>query len=324
MKNKVSVVGIAVIVIAVFACVSYFFFMGKGPSQETISTMNEVISLVDDFQKSVIKIDYKNKTKEEIDGKLKELKEIAQDSLQGLDRLDGKIQDSGDVYALPVKESIMKSRKYIENFVTLVEKGNIIKADHISMGNVMCNQISSATLALRIVGSPDQGDVSQTLSTAYGMVEAAEKRNKIASIKNAVHIQPVSNSYWSNPDYRPYYDEIRSIIADYSDGRKILNRVITDYDRGMLSQRDVEDWSKELQRRRALIERLDSVRLQIPSDTIYKEHHTVLYNMISDAISVMEDFGNCQNSGTRGALGRLSKRNSEIMDRTLKPFYGIR
>ena len=112
-------------------------------------------------------------------------------------------------------------------------------------------------------------------------------------------------------------------MAEYSNGRKNLSRVLSHYDQGILNSNDRNQWNIELNKRRELLNRINSLSGQIPPYSIYKEHHSLLQQMLSNAIDAMENFANNENSSNRSYISSVSSKNSAIMNR-LKRFYGVR
>lgn len=325
MKSRNSVIAVIVLVIAI-AFGAYFVTKSNLANKERAqlsAAFSEMIGIVEDFHAQI-----KTNLSPSVAGKpalqkeLSRMKDFSEQSCKKLGKLEAKIFAVNSKEANATKETIEKSEKYIASYAEWATL-RVNKEDLRAAADSMLRSIDLVKDKLNVYGSPDEGDVSKAINNADKLVSNFQKAgNASSSIKGRPGTVPV-NDYWANVAYSSYYRSMKSILADYDKGRKVLNTVIDHYDRGVLTSFDQKNWCSELERRKDLRHRLSDIRLDIPPGSIYETHHRYVDEMLLGAIVAMEEFADSENSYTRRKLHDLSVENTAIMKK-IKPFYGLR
>ena len=252
---------------------------------------------------------------------LRQAKEKAKSASEKLRRIESEAQKMSDTKSLVLQEAIEKADKYfigIQTYTNLAIDTPTLNAK----ADSMLREIEKFRQEANVYGSPDEGDTKEVIGKldkiATNFKQGKSKKVAIATIP-AGYV-----SYWSNPIYTDYYSAIRSIVDRYSSGRRTLATVLGHYDKNQYTAIDSRNWSEQLNFRRNLLVELNNLESQIPpAGSIYRQHHDLLYSMISNACQSMDNFQNNSSSVNRREISVVSNTNNRIMAR-LKAFYGIR
>lgn len=314
------VVAIVVLLLAFFVCRYYLANKDRTENKEVFLA---AILSVEKFHNDLkdIRLGLKSKDAQEIE--LGMMKRKSDDAKEALQDLKVKSYSRQGQLANAVNEVIEKSERYIVGFSDYASQ-KISKEALIDKGEDMIASISTAKILLGVPGSPGSGDVTDAIDRSTKLVGMYQKTTTAVLAKADPGLAITEGSdYWADSEYSDYRNRIIGIIADYNQGRKMLGRVMNNYDQGMLTNQDRASWSDELNRRRSLLRELDDVWYSIPKGTVYASHHRLVSQMLRNAISAMENFQNCENSYSRDKLHRISDENNAIMAK-LRAFYGIR
>lgn len=114
-----------------------------------------------------------------------------------------------------------------------------------------------------------------------------------------------------------------AIVAEYSIGRRQLEQVLSHYDNGALTDTDRAKWQAELNRRRQLLAELEKLSANLPAGAQERRRCDQLKQILTSAISIMEQFAANESSANRAKLSSVSRRNSQTL-RSLKKYYRVR
>lgn len=322
-KSALIIVGCAIVFIAIGFIATNQVIKQKQTTKQ-INIYKNLITIIDTFHTEIKTLSPSVTGKTQLQEELRKMKIFAQGSREKIRHLAVEGNSAG---SLPLIEMIEKTDKYISEFEQLANlstTSETLKARSETM-LLALKEFKSNT---ETFGSPDKGDTTETIDRATKLSRKFDSSRKSVglssgSIKSPSERVIVVGNYWSNPEYSDYRQQIFQIVAEYSSGRTNLTRVLSHYDKQMFSDIDRAQWNIELNKRRVLLSRINSLSSQIPPYSIYKEHHSLLKQMLENAIGAMENFANNENSSNRIYLSQISSRNSAIMNR-LKRFYGIR
>ena len=275
-----------------------------------------LVEHLDDFHRNIRTLSA-SATGSEAQEELRKMKEYAGFARDKIHSLDVKTSSLNGFEVVPLREAIAKVDKYLAGYEDLANL-SISQESLKAKAEAALESLEEFRRASNLFGSPDKGDIAEAISRG---TKLAKNLSKGPQLKRPTVI--VASPYWSNPVYAGYHEAIQGIVASYSAGRKTLSRVLTHYDAGVFSDRDITDWQRELNRRRELLRQLDNIAGMMPPGSIYERHHTLLRSMLESAIEAMERFANSQNVATRKYLSAVSRSNTAIMNQ-LKRFYGIR
>ncbi|KKP88342.1 MAG: hypothetical protein UR93_C0016G0007 [Berkelbacteria bacterium GW2011_GWA2_35_9] len=324
MKKRALFITGSVIILVAVGFFSTNLVIKQNQKEKQIYIYKNLITLIDSFHTEIKTLSPSVNGKDQLQEELRKMKTYAQGTK---DRVKYLSMEASNVNSLALNESIEKTDKYLSGFEQLANLS--ITRDALSAkSDSMLKMLEHFRLTAQVYGSPDEGDTTEAIDRAFKLSTNFDKARK--SIHLAENSPKISNdrvivvgNYWTNPEYSDYRQQIFQIVAEYSNGRKNLSRVLSHYDKGILNDNDRSQWSTELNKRRNLLNRINSLSDQIPPYSIYKDHHNLLQQMLSNAVEAMENFANNENSSTRRYLSFVSSKNTAIMNR-LKRFYGIR
>ena len=324
MKNSPKkIIGGVIILIAIGFIITNLTIK-QNQKEKQIYIYKNLITQIDSFHTEIKTLSPSVSEKDQLQEELRKMKTYAQGTKDKVKYLS---MEASNANSLALNESIEKTNKYLSGFEQLANLS--ITQDALkAKSDSMLKTLENFRLTAQVYGSPDEGDTTEAIDRAFKLSNSFDKARK--SIRLAGDTPKINNdrvivvgNYWTNPEYSDYRQQIFQIVAEYSNGRKSLSRVLLHYDKGILNDNDRSQWSTELNKRRDLLNRINSLSDQIPPYSIYKEHHNLLQQMLSYAIEAMENFANNENSSNRRYLSYISSKNTTIMNR-LKRFYGIR
>lgn len=284
----------------------------------------DLARLLDEFHEKMRDLTISSPNKDLLTEQASKAHRIAEDTSEKITELKARaLIVKGNTLAL--QNAVEKSAKYVRSYPDYIHR-SISKERLIERAEVMLEHLDACRTLLNQAGSIDKSDTGTAIDRLTLLVENLKKANKgltsgLTSAGKTVIV--ISSPYWTNPTYSDYQENIRQIVASYSSGRSVLARVLFHYDRGIISGQDRSDWAIELGRRRSLLGQLNNLKGEIPSGSIYREHHQLLQSMLIAAVGGMEQFASHESSSSRYDLSAISRHNSTIMNR-LKAFYGIR
>lgn len=317
MKNKVIGWGVVFVVVCVGAFLLSVQRTNRQKTEQQAAITQALVAIVNDFHTEIGEILPTGDRAQSME-KLNTVKAKAATAREGLNDLKARAYVLGDEAWL-LHDALKRSDNYLKRFEGLVEKSASAK-NMTDAAEEMTQCLSRLSTTVHAADCPGKSDTGT----------AIERCQKIAAnyfapiVTKPTQMIEASSRYWSNPSYTGYHQAIRSIVAEYVAGRRVLSTVLTHYDRGTLTYDDRRSWSREIERRQLLLERLDSIYRTIPPGSVYDDHHGVLRGMLQDALAAMEAFAQNESYNTRRQLSRVSEINTRIMNTRLKPFYGIR
>uniref|UniRef100_A0A7V3JAS8 Uncharacterized protein n=1 Tax=candidate division CPR3 bacterium TaxID=2268181 RepID=A0A7V3JAS8_UNCC3 len=321
MKNWVIAVAIVVILAVGAGC--WFYITNKHQREIEAQGLiyDDLVKEIDNLHKDFGNLLISSSSKDILTREASKVCQIAEDTRDEITKLKSRVQVIGATLAL--QDAVEKSDKYIGGFPDFIH-GRLTKDRLVERAEVMLECLDNSRISLNKISSIDKSDTGAAIDRVVLLVNNLKRANKPSAAQLTEQpVYVVSSPYWANPLYAGYRENIRDIVASYSAGRRILSRVLANYDRGRLTDQDRADWLNELNRRRVLISELDAIERNIPPGSIYQEHHRLLTNMLKDATEAMERFAAYESPSSRRYLSAISNRNTALMNR-LKNFYGIR
>ncbi|TSC92464.1 MAG: hypothetical protein CEN91_438 [Candidatus Berkelbacteria bacterium Licking1014_85] len=306
----------------------------KQTRRNELVVWNNCVAELEAFNNELISVKVENATAKEIDSQRNSIKEKAlAHSANMMNVMKGTISLGDTDNSRILKDVISKTQEYFSAFVKLVGQNYQIKDVEVKRDSLIELMKRFSAKQPYYLTAFDKSNLVDGEAKVFALAKKVAKmqaenrkpKSLFANSSNQPQIVFVGNAgqYWSNPNYRDYYTEMREIVANYVSGRRNLSVVLSHYDSGRISENDRAAWQNELNRRRNLLTQIQSLEAQCPQGSIYRDHQQELKDMIGSAIDGMETFANNECSTTRRNFSLISQRNTIRLKR-IKAFYGVR
>ena len=322
MKLWIKIV-LCFLVVAIATTATYVVYSNK--QKATLEGVyKNLVVVIDDFNSKIAGLSPSRSGKEALEAELAKMKDIAIDSDSQLNGLYAEAYSIKTQESMQLQQAINLTRAYFKSFSSISNQK--ITADDLKAGsNDLVNQLKICKDELDCIDIPASQDMNISNGRASQLVLNFNKslKQETPQVVRVIASDYPSNGYWVDTRYNNYRERILSIVARYSEGRKILGHVMDDIDRGRSDSNDVAAWKNELDKRCQLLNELDDLKSSIPPGSIYAEHHQMLTDMLKTAIPILQNYGQSQTIENRQAVHNMSADNTRTMNQ-LKAFYGVK